>query len=166
MPDALTEAERSYVDQVGRFFATQYGIAPVTGRLAGWLLICDPPAQTAAELAEALGISRSAVGSSVKMLEQWKVVERVRPPGERADRVRTRAAFGVEGLESPAEYAALASLARAGLELLRDESAARRARLAETAAFADFLLERMPDLAVEWQTRRNELRAAGVLPAD
>ena len=62
-------AELDFADQVGRFFARQYGMPPATGRVAGWLLICDPPAQTAAEIAEALQMSRSAVGAAVSTLE-------------------------------------------------------------------------------------------------
>ena len=66
-----TEAELDFVDQFGRFFARQYALSPTTGRIAGWLLIRDPPAQTAAEIAEALQMSRSAArGSAVGWLEQ------------------------------------------------------------------------------------------------
>nr|WP_183340910.1 MarR family transcriptional regulator [Conexibacter arvalis] len=160
----LSEAERSYVDQVGRYFARQYAVAPVVGRVVGWLLICEPPRQTAAAIAAGLGISRSAVGSAVTTLESWGMAERTRPPGERADRVAIRSGFGVDSLEASAEYAALAALARTGLELLADAPPARRARLAELAAFGEFLTERMPTIAAEWRVRRDELRAAGVLP--
>ncbi|MDW5597475.1 hypothetical protein VSS74_24210 [Conexibacter stalactiti] len=161
---AATDAELAYVDQVGRYFARQYNVPPVSGRVCGWLLICEPPEQTAAEIAEALGISRSAVGSAVTMLENWTVVQRRRPPGERADKIGVHAAFGEAGLVSPAEYGALRALAVAGLELLRDSPPARRTRLLEMVAFTDFLLERLPALAEEWRARRDALRASGALP--
>jgi len=161
----LTDAQLAFVDSVGRYFARSYKIAPVNGRVVGWLLICDPPRPTAAEIAEQLGVSRSAVGNAVALLETWNVVERTRPPGERADRIGLRAGFGVESLEASAEYVALAQLARSGLELLGDAPPSVRARLAETAAFADFLVERMPQVAREWVEYRDRLRASGELPS-
>jgi hypothetical protein len=161
-----TEEELLFVDQVGRYFARQYFAPPITGRVVGWLLVCDPPHQTAAQIAEALRASRSAVGSAVTHLEHLALVERTRIFGERADRVAIDPAFGVKGLETPDEFAALAALARRGLELLGDEPPSRRARLLEMAAFADFLLERSKQLADEWRAHRAALIASGELPAN
>lgn len=161
---APTEAELAFVDQVGRYFNRQYGLAPANGRVMGWLLICDPPGQTAAQIAAELQLSRSAVGQAVTMLEAWQLVRRTRVPGERADRIVCDPAAGVSSLESSAEYAAQAALARDGLALLEGASMERRGRLLELAAFADFLIERMPDIAREWRERRDALRAAGELP--
>ncbi len=44
--------------------------------------------------------------------------------------------------------------------------AERRAVLLEYAAFADFLVERLPLLEQEWRARREALRKAGELPVD
>jgi len=138
----------------------------MTGRVAGYLLICDPPTQTAAEIAEALKASRSAVGSAVEILERNSIARRTRAPGERADRISVHPAAGEEGLESPAEYAAYRALADQGLELLADAPPARRRRLLEFAAFQDFLAGRMPALAAEWRAHRDALIASGDLPHD
>jgi hypothetical protein len=64
------------------------------------------------------------------------------------------------------EYQEQANLAREGLEMLAGASPGRRAALLEWAAFADFLVERLPALEQEWKARREALRAAGDLPAD
>jgi hypothetical protein len=160
------ETEFAFADRVGRFFARRYGLPPVTGRVAGWLLICDPPEQTAAEIADALQTSRSAVGSAVASLENQGMVLRTRAAGERADRVAFHPDAAVRGLESPAEYEAMLALAHEGLEVLRDASPARRARLLGTVAFYEFLLERMPAVAAEWRARRDALLASGELPAE
>ena len=50
--------------------------------------------------------------------------------------------------------------------MLADASPERRAVLLEWAAFADFLVERLPALEQEWNAHREALRAAGRLPAD
>jgi DNA-binding MarR family transcriptional regulator len=159
-----TDKELDYADQVGRFFARQYGMPPATGRVAGWLLICDPPAQTAAEIADALQMSRSAVGAAISALEPQGMLRRTRAAGERADRVMIHPSYGEQSLESPGEYEALAGLARRGLEVLADASLERRARLIAMTALADFLVDRMPKLADEWRAHVETLRAKGELP--
>ena len=159
-----SDAEQAFAAKLGRFFARQYGLPPVFGRVFAWLLICDPPEQTAAEIAEALHTSRSAVGNAIASLENQGLIQRSRAAGERADRVSFHPEAAVRGLESPEEYGAMMALAREGLEVLRDAPAARRARLLETVAFYEFLLERMPALAAEWRARRDALRASGELP--
>ena len=160
------DAELSFADEFGRFFAGQYGMPPMTGRVVGWLLICDPPAQTAAEVADALQASRSAVGAAVDILEKTAIVRRTRAPAERADRISINPAAAEQGLESPAEYAGYRVLARRGLELLADAPLARRRRLLEFAAFNDFLIERLPALAADWRAHRDALIASGELPPD
>ena len=159
-----TDAELTFTDKLGRFFARQYGLPPVFGRVFAWLLICDPQEQTAAEIAKALQASRSAVGSAIVALENQGLVQRTRAAGERADRVSFHPEAAVRGLESLEEYGAMMALAREGLEVLRDAPAARRARLLEAVAFYEFLLERMPALAAEWRARRDALHASGELP--
>jgi predicted ArsR family transcriptional regulator len=158
------DAELAFADRVGRFFARQYGLPPVTGRVSGWLLICDPPEQTAAEIAEALQTSRSAVGSAIAALENQGMVLRTRAAGERADRVSFHPDADLRAIESPDEYGAMLAIVRHGLEVLGDAPPARRARLLGAAAFYEFLLERMPALAAEWRARRDGLRASGELP--
>jgi DNA-binding MarR family transcriptional regulator len=161
-----TDAELAFADRVGRFFARQYGLPPVTGRVAGWLLICDPPEQTAAEIAEALQTSRSAIGSAIASLENQGQILRTRAAGERADRVSFHPDAAVRALEAPDEYGAMLALIRDGLEVLRDAPPARRARLLGAAAFYEFLLERMPALAAEWRARYDALCESGELPGD
>ena len=159
-----TDAELAFADKLGRYFGRQYGLPPVFGRVFAWLLICDPPEQTAAEIAEALRTSRSAVGSAIVSLENQGLVLRTRAAGERADRVAFHPEAAVRGLEAREEYAAMMALAREGLEVLADAPPARRARLLDAVAFYEFLLERMPALADEWRAHRDALRASGELP--
>lgn len=158
------EDELSFADQVGRWFAQRYGMAPVTGRVLGWLMICDPPAQTPAQLAEALGASRSSIGTAVALLERNSYIQRIRPAGERADRIRLDPEAGARDLDDPQQYLDQASMAHRGLALLGDAPPQRRARLLEMTAFAEFLAKRTPELAAEWRVYRDALRASGELP--
>ena len=149
-----TAAQLDFADRAGRFYARQYGFPPVTGRLLGYLAVCDPQAQTIADLAEALRASRSAITGSVKQLESFRAVQRTRAAGDRVDRVSIDPA----GLEpkgfDPAEYQQQAALAREALSLLPSAPAERRAVLAEAAALNEFLAQRLPELLQEWRARR------------
>jgi DNA-binding MarR family transcriptional regulator len=161
-----TDAEITFADHTGRFYARRYGMAPMVGRLLGYLAMCEPREQSIAELAEALLASRSAITGAVNALENLGMIRRSRAAGERMDRVRIDLTGpNAMGFDT-SEYQEQANLAREGLELLADASPERRAVLLEWAAFADFLVERLPALGQEWKARREALRAAGDLPGD
>jgi DNA-binding transcriptional ArsR family regulator len=158
-----TDAEITFADHMGRFYARRYAYPPMVGRLLGYLAVCDPPEQSIGELAEALLASRSAIAGAVKALESTHAIRRVRTAGERMDRVRV-------DLSSPRsmglaidEYEELNELAREGLEVVRNAPAERRAVMVEMAAYAEFVLERIPVLQQEWQARRAKLVASGEL---
>src|SRR4051812_36316580 len=159
-----TDAEITFADHAGRLYANRYGMAPMVGRLLGYLAICDPREQSIAELAEALLASRSAIAGAVNALETLQLVRRTRTAGERMDRVR----IDLSGPRSMgfdiSEYREQGDLAREGLALLADAPPDRRAVVLEWAAFADFLVERLPQLEQDWKAHREALRASGQLP--
>jgi biotin operon repressor len=159
-----TDAEITFADHTGRLFARRYGMAPMVGRLLGYLTVCEPREQSIAKLAEALLASRSAIAGAVSALENLGYIRRSRAAGERMDRVRIDLtgprAMGFD----ISEYREQGDLAREGLQMLADAPPGRRAVLLEWAAFADFLVERLPALEQEWKARREALRAAGDLP--
>jgi MarR family len=159
-----TDAEITFADHVGRFYARRYGMAPMVGRLLGYLSVCDPRDQSIAELADALLASRSAIAGAVTTLESLRLIKRSRAAGERMDRVRIdMSSPNATGFDM-SEYTEQGELAREGLAVLRDAPPERRAILLEWAAFADFLVERLPLLEQEWKQRRAALQAAGALP--
>ena len=161
-----SDAEITFADHAGRLYARRYGMAPMVGRVLGYLMVCWPPEQSIAELAEALLASRSAIAGAVNSLESLGLVRRSRTAGERMDRVSidrtSRRAWGFD----VSEYREQGELAREGLEVLADAPPERRAVLLEFAAFADFLVERLPVLEQEWNAHREALRHAGELPDD
>ena len=158
-----TDAELTFADHAGRFYARRYGFPPMVGRLLGYLTVCEPSNPSIAELADALLASRSAIAGAVKNLEAMRLVQRIRTAGERMDRVQLDInSPNATGLD-PAEYREVGELAREGLEMLAGASAERRAVLTEMAAFSDFLVEQIPLLGQKWEERRAELVAAGEL---
>jgi hypothetical protein len=161
-----SDGEMTFADHAGRFYARRYGMAPVVGRLIGYLTVCDPPEQSISELAEALLASRSAIANAVNTLETLRLIRRSRAAGERMDRVRIDMSGPNAMGFDVSEFREQADLAREGLRLLADAPPERKAILLEWAAFADFLVERLPVLEQEWIAQREALRAAGELPGD
>ncbi len=80
----ITDNERSFLEDVGVVFE-QTGLPRMSGRLFGWLLIADPPYQSAGELAEVLGASKGSISTSVRLLQQMGFIERYVIPGSRHD---------------------------------------------------------------------------------
>ena len=159
-----TDAEITFADHMGRFYARRYAFPPMVGRLIGYLAVCDPPEQSIGELADALLASRSAITNAVKVLETMRLIRRTRVAGERMDRVcldpTSPQAMGLD----TAEYEEMRELVQEGLEVVGDAPAERRARLLEWAEFTEFVIEQVKRMQQEWLQRRAELVAAGKLP--
>jgi hypothetical protein len=62
-----------------------YGMTPMAGRMWGWLLLCDPPEQTAADIAEALQASRGSVSGTARILSQAGFIRRTTRRGDRRE---------------------------------------------------------------------------------
>jgi DNA-binding transcriptional regulator GbsR (MarR family) len=158
------DEEITFADHVGRFYARRYAFPPMVGRVLGYLLVCEPPAQSIAELSEALLASRSAITGALEVLERLHAIRRSRAAGERMDRIRADFSSAQSRGFDITEYQELGDLAREGLEVLRDAPEDRRADVLELAAFADFLVDRTQALQQEWETHRDAMRARGELP--
>jgi hypothetical protein len=142
-----------FADHMGRYCTQRHGFPPVTGRVIGYLAVCEPIQQSINDIAETLLTSRSAINNALKSLETQGLVSRTRPAGTRADVVSLNPlSWGNTGFD-PAEYLELASLAREGLALLDGASAERRQPLEATVSLGEFLAERLPQLYEEWTER-------------
>ena len=159
-----TDAEITFADHMGRFYARRFSFPPMVGRLIGYLAVCDPPEQTIGELAEALLASRSAIAGAVKALETMHVVRRSRVAGERMDRVRIDLSSPQSHGDGRVGVRGDAGAGARGPRRPPGRSAERRAVLLEMSAFAEFLVEQIPRIQRDWEARRQALVAAGELP--
>jgi DNA-binding MarR family transcriptional regulator len=159
-----TDAEITFADHMGRFYARRFAFPPMVGRLIGYLAVADPPEQSIGELADALLASRSAITNAVKVLETMRLIRRTRVAGDRRDRVRldltSPQAMGLD----TTEYEEMSELVHEGLDVVRDAPIERRALLLEWSEFTDFVLEQTTRMQQEWLQRRTALVAAGKLP--
>ena len=125
-------AALAWVGRIGDFFEANYGMPPITGRIIGWLLICDPPEQSAADIAAAIRASRASLTTNLRILTGTGLVRRLRRAGERTAHYR----IDDDAWESVirrrvASLAAIESLTEEGMRLVGPD-AARAARLRST----------------------------------
>jgi DNA-binding transcriptional regulator GbsR (MarR family) len=60
-----------------------YGTPRAVMRVLGWMVVCDPPEQTAQEIQDRLTLSAGSVSSAVRTLGEAGMLERVARPGDR-----------------------------------------------------------------------------------
>ena len=146
--------ERKFAGEVGVLLG-QMGMPPAFGRLLGWLLICDPPAQTSAQLSEALGLSKGSVSTGMRMLERAGLVHRVPMPGGRLrGHAYEMAADGLVRATDPAlRFGMLRDVMDKGLAVLEDPDSDRARRLRVTRDFYAFAAVRIPELMEEFRNQ-------------
>ncbi|MEV4475670.1 GbsR/MarR family transcriptional regulator [Nonomuraea salmonea] len=154
MDDTPTDAELDFVDDVASFFAKE-GMPLIAGRVIGWLLISDPPEQSAARLSEVLGVSRSSISSATRLLTPSGLVEGVRRRGERQEYFRIAPDGWSRMLAARyAKTAAFREITEAGLRVLDGGSPERRKRLDNVNELYRFLESELPALWQRWEAHR------------
>ncbi|MET9024948.1 hypothetical protein ABZW96_04920 [Nocardia sp. NPDC004168] len=76
-------ATLEWVERVATFCVEEWALPPITGRILGLLMICDPPEQSAGQIAEAIHASRASLTSNMRLLTTIGLVRKVRIPGDR-----------------------------------------------------------------------------------
>lgn len=143
-----------FVEEVGIQFELDAGAPRMVGRIWGWLMVCDPPEQSAAELAEFLQASKGSISTATRVLLRLGLIERVRVRGERFDRFSVRPGAWDETLWREDQFSAPRRVFRLGLDALADEPAERRVRLEEVDAMYAWWEERIAKLREEYLADR------------
>ncbi|UBU13502.1 GbsR/MarR family transcriptional regulator [Nonomuraea gerenzanensis] len=127
-----------WVERVAALVSGEWGLAPISGRILGWLMACHPPAQTAADLAGAIGASRASLTANLQLLTSVKLVRRFRRPGERNVYYEIEHdAWSKVIRQQLAAFTAFDELAAEGLRLgWADETRAARIRSARSSIAA------------------------------
>lgn len=126
------------------------GTPRMVGRVLGWLLVCEPPEQSAAELAEFLQASKGSISTATRVLLRMGLIERSHARGERFDRFRALPEAWQDHLWRDDQFTAPRHVLRLGLEALADESAERRARLEALDSMYAWWERRLPQLREEY----------------
>jgi DNA-binding transcriptional regulator GbsR (MarR family) len=153
------EEERSkqqhFVEEVGLFFE-QRGLPRMAGRILGWLLICDPPHQTAGELADALLASKGSISSMTRMLIRLGIIERTSLPGQRRDYFLIKPdAWNAVMKESLARVSEFRSLLERGMEMLEGKAPQIKRRLEGMRNLYVFWEREWLAVLERWEQERN-----------
>jgi len=141
------------------------GIPAMPARVFVALLVTGSGRLTAAELAEVLRVSPAAVSGAVRYLIQLGLVHKERVPGSRRDYYRMPDDVWSDMFRLRDQVMQRwAALVREGIELLGPDAPAG-ARLAEHAAFFEFVSRELPDVLKRWDAYRAGAGASGGAPA-
>src|SRR3954467_10395967 len=143
----MRERESAFVEEMGQALAS-YGMTPMAGRVWGWLLICDPPEQTAADLANALGASRGAISGTARILSNAGMIRRTRRRGDRREYFSAPPEALDAFLASAGRiYRQFREMAERGLLAIADRPPERRRRLEEIRDLFAFVEVEVPRVA-------------------
>ena len=152
----MTPGESEFVEEMGQFLAS-LGMTPMAGRMWGWLLICEPSEQTAAEIAEALHASRGAISGTARLLANAGLVRRSTRPGDRKEYFSAPAEALDSMLMSAASlYRQMRRIAERGLAAIEDRPAESKARLEEFRDVMGFVEVEVPRVIVRFLADRNQ----------
>jgi DNA-binding transcriptional regulator GbsR (MarR family) len=152
----VTPGESEFVEEMGQFLAS-LGMTPMAGRMWGWLLICEPPEQTAAEVAEALHASRGAISGTARLLANAGLVRRTTRRGDRREYFSAPAeALDAMLMSAASLYRQMRRIAERGLAAIEDRPAESKARLEEFRDVMGFVEVEVPRVIARFLAERTE----------
>ena len=150
----MTESESAFVEEMGQALAS-YGMTPMAGRMWGWLLICEPPEQTAAELADALKASRGSISGTARMLANAGMIRRTTRRGDRREYFSVAPETFEQFLAGAGRvYRAFREIAGRGLIAIQDRPASSRERLQEFHDLFLFVEQEVPAILGQFLLER------------
>ncbi len=145
-----------FIERLG-FITEAQGHPRMGGRVMGWLLVCEPPYQSVAEIAVALQSSRSAVNAVVNRMVEFGMLERVAIPGERSTYYRMHSDGGeLLFTNMVTNMRVMRELAESGLQALAWREPESNRRLTDLRDMHAFMEEQLPQIMERWKQRREE----------
>lgn len=147
---------RQFIEDIGILYGGM-GFPRMAGRIFGWLLVCEPPYQSAEQLATIVEASKGSISSMTRLLIQMGMVEKIGIPGRRDTCYRVRSGSWTELMKNHlANLTAMRKLAEQGLDLIVDRAQESRQRLQELRDFHAFLEREIPALLDRYKQERKE----------
>lgn len=72
-----------WVERLAKYCSDQDGVPLIAGRVLGWLMICDPPEQSAQQIAAAIGASRASLSTNLRLLSSVGFLHVLTKPASR-----------------------------------------------------------------------------------
>lgn len=152
-PQATSE-ELAFVEDFA-LTLERLGLVRMTGRVVGWLLVCDPPEQTFGQIAAVLQASKGSISTALKFLTVAGWVNKTSKPGVRGDFYSIRPGVMPDLVrQQSSQYDLFTAVTAKGLAMLADAPAERRGRLEDMHEFFSWLNREMPALMERWKSER------------
>jgi DNA-binding transcriptional regulator GbsR (MarR family) len=154
----VNDREAAFVEEMGQYLSS-VGMTPMSGRMWAWLLISDPPEQTAADLAEMLRASRGAISGAARALETAGFVRRSRRRGDRREYfyVPPDAVRAMVG-SAAAIYHRLEVILAHGIGVVADLPPPQRQRIEDFHDFVAYIERLVPDMLEQYVRERDQAR--------
>ncbi len=149
---------QGYLERWGMLFEL-LGATRMMGRILGWLLVSEPPEQSAGDIAQAVGASAGSVSTTTRALTQAGMIERLGIPGERSAHFRVRSGVWGQLLKKRMSYiVSMRDLVEEGLELGAGEKKDSTLRLRELGSYCSFIERELPAFVARWEKDWEEER--------
>ena len=147
-------AVHRFVERLGSVLHAA-GLPRLPSRVFAVLMADEDGTMTAAELAEALGVSAAAVSGAVRYLQQVRMIRRERERGSRRDRfVVLDDAWHDMMISHELAYLPIRDAMAAGIPGVGGPGTAAGDRLALSVDFLEFISAEMDGIAARWEARR------------
>ncbi|MEV6276221.1 winged helix DNA-binding protein [Nocardia sp. NPDC051832] len=153
---APTPEQLAFVEEFA-LVLERMGLVRMTGRAAAWLLVCDPPEQTFAQIGDALQASKGSISNALKQLTTMRWVDKISKPGDRKDYYTIRSGIMPElQRQQLAQYGPLTETTARGLALFEDPDGPKAGRVRDMHDFFVWLSKEMPVLLDRWDAERGQ----------
>jgi len=153
--------ERQFAEELG-VIGERLGMPRMNARLLGWMLICDPPSQSIADLERALGVSRASVSIATRLLQASGLLRRVAVPGSRGYVFELDPGFFTGQANAANPFSILRDALDRGVQVAGGEDDPRAQRLRDARDFYAFVADAVPDAIEryrEWRAAREKGRS-------
>lgn len=157
MTESRDVEKQLFAEEVGIIFE-QTGLPRMAGRIFGWLIVAEPPYQSADQIGKALLASKGSVSTSTRLLIQHGLISRTTIPGVRhdyfqlnTDALRHMVERGIED-----EVRLFRQLAERGLTLITDKESTTYKWLEKMHDLYNFLEREVPVLRERWEKQQAE----------
>jgi len=147
------DQERRYVEEFGTTLA-RMGLPPAYGKVLGWLLISDPPAQSVTEIAQATGLSKGSVSTAARLLASGDLIKRATQPGRRGTFYEMGPDAIMRVVEDGSGYRRFVEILDRGIDVLGGPDNPRTDRLRQTRDFYAFIEQELAALVARYRARR------------
>lgn len=145
--------QKRFIEDIGVLFEGS-GLPRMAGRVFGWLLICNPPHQSASQLAAVVEGSKGSISTATRMLTTLHLAQRMTLPGNRSTYYQIMHGAWNEMLHAKIEKITLwREAAERGIHLMKHAGPESRQRLEEMRDIHALFEHKLPLILQRWEQR-------------